>query len=257
MKWPCPRSIVVAVIILVLLYFYTIEKHILDGVAISGILAGLSFVIPGLKSYRGSLIVLFAYFTMVKIVYMIPFLEPWPMNLLAVGFLVWLIQLAVVRISKNKLDEARFSLKLSKWAWLSVLGVIVPTIGILSLYYWANPEVAQNFPMAEFTLWQWPLVIFAFAFINGFREEFLYRYVLQRTFSRDLGPVLGIFLASAVFGFIHFHQGFPRGVLGVFLTMLFASVVGLQQYYFRSFWLAWLTHALADACMAIIIVSTR
>jgi membrane protease YdiL (CAAX protease family) len=100
------------------------------------------------------------------------------------------------------------------------------------------------------------LAICGAALINGLGEELVYRFILQRAFIKSNSPAWAILMQAIAFGFLHYRNGFPQGWTGMLLTTLFGAAIGIQFFITRSITLAWVTHAIMDAIMFGIIVST-
>ncbi len=140
---------------------------------------------------------------------------------------------------------------------LFVVGIIALSVFVLSIYFVYNPDVADTFPLSQMPKYVVPFAILLMATINGLREEYLFRFILQRCLINRLNLFIAIFLQAFIFGLIHYQFGFPRGYLGVFLTTLFGIAVGFQYHHFRSFTLTWFTHSLVDFIMFAIILGSK
>ena len=106
-------------------------------------------------------------------------------------------------------------------------------------------------------VWAIPFVVVAIALINGLREEFYYRGLLQTLSSKTFSLWFIIFFQATAFGSLHFTHAFPQGWLGVAMTAAWGSLIALQYHFFRSTSLAWLTHSIADAVMFTVILTVR
>jgi hypothetical protein len=83
------------------------------------------------------------------------------------------------------------------------------------------------------------------------------RGLLQANSPKEAPAWFVIGAQAILFGTLHFKNAFPQGWLGVFLTGIWGAAIATQYRLFRSIALAWVTHAVADAVMFAIILSTR
>ncbi|MGZ3691015.1 MAG: CPBP family intramembrane glutamic endopeptidase [Pseudobdellovibrio sp.] len=180
------------------------------------------------------------------LIYPFPFISAWPINLYIVGFVSYLVLKKIGPVDFS----SRWSLKFSKQEWLSAAVIFVLSVTCLSVYFFNFRDVAQKFSLpAAVPPWAVPLTVILMAFINGIREEFVYRIVFQKTFLKSLSLSWSVILQALAFGLLHFEKGFPQGWIGVGLTFCFGLLMGAQYYWSRSAALAWLTHSVVDAAM--------
>ncbi len=234
-----------------------VAYHVYDRpwLALSGfvIFATGTFLVPVLAAIRASAAaVLISYFVLEVSKY-VPILGQWPLDFFLVFFAAFLL---IKRIFKTDFST-RWDLRFSRKEWFSVVIILVPTIGCLVWYYVRYPEIVSRFPLPKMSWWTAPIFVALAAAINGLREELLYRYFLQRIFTRSLAAPVAVLLQAVAFGFLHFQNGFPQGWVGVVLTSIFGLALGVQYYLFNSITLVWLTHSLADAIMFSIIIIFR
>ena len=183
---------------------------------------------------------------------LIPYVGSWPTDLFISGLVLWGIG-KILNID----FKGNWNLKFSKNQWSSVIGITTLSVAVLSIYFAYHPEVSKSFPLPTMPTYLIPFATLLMAIINGLREEFFFRFILQRCLSQNLHVYVAIILQALAFGLIHYEFGFPRGYLGVFLTTLFGILVGFQYHYFRSFTLTWFTHSLVDFIMFVIILMNR
>ena len=159
-------------------------------------------------------------------------------------------------IFKKPFGKLKWSFNFTKHEWASIFAINIPSIVVLLWYYSIHPEVSKTFPALDVPLWSLPFVIIVLAAINGLREELFYRGLVQ-TASNPSPTWFVIALQALLFGFLHYSNSFPQGWLGVGLTALWGSLIAVQYHWSKSIALAWVTHAMADACMVGIIIYTR
>ncbi len=205
------------------------------------------------KKFMLMMSLFFASFWLLEIPY--PFIGHlfWPID----QFLGALILFLGSKFFIHPKEPLSWSLRFSKRMVLSIVGIVVPSLICLILYFINHREVADKWPLPQMPLWAIPFAVVLIALINGLREEIYFRFTLQRYLTECLSPQLAILCASLVFGYMHYQGGFPAGGLGVFLTTLFGFLIGIQFYYFRSATLSWITHSVTDAVMFAIILLSK
>ena len=92
------------------------------------------------------------------------------------------------------------------------------------------------------------LCIPAFALLNAFAEEVVYRGVLQEAFSRTFGEKhwVTLVLPSAAFAAAHVAVGFPNGKVGYVMVLFYGLMLGYLRSRTRGILVPYLAHILAD-----------
>jgi len=187
---------------------------------------------------------------LVALVGLIPFML-WPWEYILIGFLLhyfWKKHLTYPEIGGWKFNTS--------WkALISIPMIVAPSILALTWFFKTHPQLAKQFTLPAMSPTILPFALIAIAIINGFREEFSYRFVVQKYLSGLVSVPTAILVQAMAFGFFHFHKGFPSGFAGVGLTLVFGLLMGAQYQLFKSKSLVWLTHTLVDFLMFLIIIS--
>lgn len=178
----------------------------------------------------------------------------WPVDLFIASTIFWFLVRKIGLLPDTKID---WKIPNNKFAILSVPAIVIPSLVCLLIYYRFYPEVANQWPLPEMPVWAIPLAVLTIALVNGLREEFYYRFLLQSTLVNKWSKFYGLLCTSVLFGYMHFSAGFPQGYWGVLLTSLFGFIIGLQYIYFESRVLTWATHSITDAVMFAVILMSR
>ncbi|MEU4360845.1 CPBP family intramembrane glutamic endopeptidase [Promicromonospora sp. NPDC023987] len=93
-----------------------------------------------------------------------------------------------------------------------------------------------------------------FSFVNAAAEEAAYNGVAQRAFGLDLGRVLAVVLAAAMFGASHWY-GFPNGWWGVLLATAYGLVLSVLRQVSHGLLLPWVAHVLADLTIVALLLT--
>jgi membrane protease YdiL (CAAX protease family) len=135
-----------------------------------------------------------------------------------------------------------------------VLSLITGLLATLALIVWAvwTDNLGAGDRMMGTSL-QYPFWIVLgvgipiFALINAVAEEVVYRGVLQEALTRTFdNAALIIFLQASAFAAAHVMTGFPNGIVGYFMVLLYGGVLGFLRFRTRGLLLPYLTHVLAD-----------
>lgn len=178
----------------------------------------------------------------------------WPVDLFIASAIFWFLVRKLRSLPDSKVE---WKIPNSKLAILSIPAIVIPSLVCLLIYYRFYPEVANQWPLPEMPAWAIPLVVLIIALVNGLREEFYFRFLLQSVLVNKWSKFYGLLCASVLFGYMHFSAGFPQGYWGVLLTSLFGFIIGLQYLHFKSRILTWATHSITDAVMFAVILISR
>ena len=142
--------------------------------------------------------------------------------------------------------------------WL--LAAIVPVSALaLVLWAWATGEDGSGFAayrriVADHGVVVMVLGALVFSSVNAAAEECAYNGVAQRAFGLDVGRVVAVVLAAAMFGASHWY-GFPNGWWGVLLASGYGLVLSALRQVSRGLLLPWAAHVLADLTIVAVLVT--
>jgi uncharacterized protein len=83
--------------------------------------------------------------------------------------------------------------------------------------------------LSQVPVWTLPLVAIAFATLNAFAEELLFRGIIQDALHGVMAPMPAIALQGVAFGAIHL-RGFPSGTAGVVLASGYGVALGVIRW---------------------------
>jgi uncharacterized protein len=119
----------------------------------------------------------------------------------------------------------------------------------------SSPSVAAAVGLLrEIPGWALPLVAIAFATLNAFAEELLFRGIVQGALHRVMAPMPAIVLQGIAFGAIHLY-GFPSGTTGVVLASGYGVALGVIRWRSGGLLAPWLTHVIADLAIVAMVVA--
>lgn len=94
-----------------------------------------------------------------------------------------------------------------------------------------------------------------FSMVNAAVEEVAYRGVLlsalRSAFATTIAAVIGQALA---FGILHFHAGFPRGIIGVLLAVVYGGMMAILRLRSDGMLAPWGAHVLTDMTIILILL---
>ncbi len=149
------------------------------------------------------------------------------------------------------------------WTWFADLGVIAIIYGVvlglfmygLSFFMTCSPRfmtpamisVLRNLRVM-FMNFTWPQII-VISILAGLGEEMLMRGLIQVYLQTLVSPVFAVFIASLIFGLMHFMS-----LAYVMLTFVGGLILGLAFYLSNSLLLVVIAHAVYDVCAFAMIV---
>jgi len=177
----------------------------------------------------------------------------WPLPGL-VGVAVYLVAHSLTREPGGHHAVLRLGRLTAADIWM-VVGVVVSSGAVLLLFSrLAPPRVGTG---ASFLTTLTPVSLVAagvaFAVVNAFVEEFLFRGAMMH----HLGPVLGGWTAVVVqalaFGMLHLN-GYPYGPAGVVLASVYGVLLGAIRLRSGGLLAPWIAHAVTDVVIFVLIV---
>lgn len=135
------------------------------------------------------------------------------------------------------------------WVLLYLTGVL--STGALILWAFWTKDLGAGLRMAQgfshYPTW----LVFAFgiplfALFNAFAEEIVYRGVLQEALLRVFSSPVAILLQASAFAAAHVASGFPNGVVGYVMTLVYGTMLGYVRVRTGGMLAPYLAHVLAD-----------
>ena len=182
-------------------------------------------------------------------------LPGWVFDLPAIGFLVpFLVSLLVVLI----IPRARLSLgwihagRIERVSWFLILiGSSLSTVALLLWAFWTDNLGVGEHMMASVAHLPPMLVLGVgipiFALINALAEEVTYRGVFQQGLGYAFEhPAIVILLQATAFAAAHVRGGFPNGLAGYVMVVVYGSLLGYLRHRSKGLLAPYLTHVLGD-----------
>ncbi len=213
------------------------------------VLAALTLLLPLAITCRAIYAVHIALLALVwvSLVGFIPFFRLWPLNILVplavYGGAVMLsppLRQSVGWLRTGRSDrDARV---------LIVATVVVSGVALVAWTVLTNPDLEHHLALVpDFPLWAYPLVAVAFAVVNAAMEEVIFRGVMMEALDSALGDGYWSIGTQAVsFAALHYLAGFPSGVLGFFMVLVYGVMLGVIRRRSKGLLAPWVAHVTTD-----------
>ena len=190
----------------------------------------------------------------VALPYLLPSLPTWPYLLLIPLFCYAAVVLAVpsLRTSLGWLRPGRVT------GAIVLFALTIAVMSGIALYAWyrvLTPDLTihlGHFP--DMPVWLFPLAGLGFSLGNAALEELVYRGVIMQTLDSAAGPGLVSLAGQAwLFGALHYREGFPSGVVGLAMTVIYGIMLGALRRRSEGMVAPWMAHVAADVVIFIIL----
>jgi membrane protease YdiL (CAAX protease family) len=183
-----------------------------------------------------------------------PLLRTWPFHLLVTAMLYLIVTLSLPRM-RTALTWLRPG-RLNRPVAFAVIATSLVSAG--ALYGWyklLNPDLAvhlEHIPAMPASLL--PLAGLGFACGNAALEELAFRGVVMQAFESAVGAGwTALCCQAALFGAMHFRQGFPNHAWGLAMTFVYGIMLGALRRQSQGMIAPWLAHVCADSAIFIIL----
>lgn len=186
----------------------------------------------------------------------VPSFRLWPLSIL-MPLVVYASVVALVpalRHSVGWLRLGRFGADVRR---LIVIAVVVSGVALVVWTVLEKPDLNHHLALIpRMPLWVYPFAAIGFAFFNAAMEEVIFRGIMMEALDSAIGEGFWSVGAQAVsFAALHFLAGFPNGLLGFVMVLLYGFMLGIVRWRSRGMLASWITHVVADiAIFAILAV---
>ena len=124
-------------------------------------------------------------------------------------------------------------------------------VSIAALILWTmltQPDLRRHLALLKaIPFWAYPFVAIGFAFLNAAMEEAVFRGIMLEALDSALGERGGsISLQAVSFAAFHYPSGFPNGVLGFLMVLVYGVMLGLIRRRSEGMIAPWVAHVAAD-----------
>jgi membrane protease YdiL (CAAX protease family) len=185
-----------------------------------------------------------------------PLLRTWPFHLLLATMFYFFIVLSFPRMRRGLvwLRPGRLNRPV-------IFGIIATSlVSAGALYGWyrlLKPDLAihlAHIPAMPASLL--PLAGLGFACGNAALEELAFRGVVLQAFESAAGyGWTSLCCQAALFGAMHFREGFPNRAWGLAMTFIYGLMLGVLRRQSRGMLAPWLAHVCADSAIFVILAA--
>jgi membrane protease YdiL (CAAX protease family) len=255
---PPPRSSTFGAVLLILLIFLfgLYQTHPLPASVQPWVPGVILLLLPFSMASRNIYTIHFNVF--IVCYYLMRFLPRFPLypfsNLTFLLLYVFMVMLIPqLRGSVGWLRTGKFDATV--WT-LVVVTIVVPIIALMLWVHFLSPNLGRYGPMVpKFPFWLIALYAVANAAFNAVLEETIWRGVMLEALDSVLGPGVWALLIQAVsFGAAHYRTGFPNGIVGDAMAVVFGIMLGIIRRKSRGILADWIAHTAVDAAIFTMIV---
>jgi membrane protease YdiL (CAAX protease family) len=132
---------------------------------------------------------------------------------------------------------------------------VVASIALVAWWKLTSPDLSDlrgRLPAVHPALLVAGAVVFSMA--NALAEEAMWRGLITDALARTIAiPAVVLVIQAASFGFVH-YRGFPRGLTGVGLAMIYGLMMGELRRRSDGLLVPWLAHIIADLTIVAVVV---
>lgn len=147
--------------------------------------------------------------------------------------------------------------KFDRTVWTLVgITIVVPIIALLLWVHFLSPDLGRYSGMVpNYPLWMIALYAVGNAAFNAMLEETIWRGVMLEALDSGLGAgVCALLIQSVSFAAAHYRFGFPNGVVGSAMVLVFGMMLGVIRRQSRGIIGCWIAHTFVDAAIFTMIV---
>jgi membrane protease YdiL (CAAX protease family) len=147
--------------------------------------------------------------------------------------------------------------KFDKTVWkLILITIIVPVAALIIWVHFLSPNLSRYVGMVpNDPLWMLMFYAIANATFNAALEEITWRGVMLEALDSAFGPGwCALLIQSLSFAVAHYRNGFPNGIVGSAMVVIFGLMTGLIRRKSKGIVAGWLAHAAVDATIFCLIL---
>ena len=177
----------------------------------------------------------------------IPLFQLWPLSILTplivYGFLVSLTP--QLRHSIGWVRRGGINSDVLK---LIVATVIISAVALVGWVILTEPDIEHHLALIpELPIWAYPFAGIGFAIFNAVMEEAIFRGIVMESLDSALGDGFwSIGIQAIPFAALHYLAGFPNGVLGFIMVLLYGVMLGTIRRLSKGMLAPLIAHVAAD-----------
>jgi membrane protease YdiL (CAAX protease family) len=187
----------------------------------------------------------FVFVLIVALVWSIPAASSWPVLWIA-PLAAYLLIVAFVPLLRRSFRLWRFGKVTSKSVVAAVVLAVLSCGVLVAFHYFLKPDLSRyagRLPIDA--MGGVVLAGFVFAVVNAAFEEIFFRGILFGAIEPDWGNTAAVLITAVAFGYGHM-EGYPPGIVGAILAVVYGLALGILRAYTGGIGLCFLAHAVAD-----------
>ena len=176
-----------------------------------------------------------------------PLFQIWPLTILgplviygAITFFIPQLRHSIGWIRLGKINR--------KVAILIIATVIVSSFSLIGWVVLIKPDIKHHLALVpELPFWAYPFAGIGFALLNSVMEEAIFRGIFMEAIDSALGAgYWSICIQAVPFAALHYIAGFPNGMLGFILVLVYGVVLGAIRRISKGIFAPVIAHFAAD-----------
>jgi membrane protease YdiL (CAAX protease family) len=210
------------------------------------LLAGLLSLAIIRKTVYALHVALFA-FLWILLVKLIPLFQVCPLSILAPLVLYVAVAIIVPQLRHSIGWIQRGSIN-SESLKLIVFTVVISAVALIAWVLLSKPDIEHHLALIpELPFWAYPLAGIGFAIFNAAMEEAIFRGIIMEALDSALGAgYWSVGIQTVSFAALHYLAGFPSGVLGFFLVLVYGIILGIIRRLSKGMLASLVAHIAAD-----------
>lgn len=185
----------------------------------------------------------------------VPLFQIWPFRILA-PLVIYAGTAAIIpqlRHSIGWIRKGGFDGDVLK---LMVFTAVISALALIGWVALTKPDLGRHLRLVPHgPFWIYPFVGIWFAIFNAAMEEAIFRGIVMEAIESAFGPgYLSIGIQAIPFAAIHYIAGFPNGLIGVAMVLVYGVLLGAVRRLSQGIAAPFITHVAADLTIFSILV---
>jgi uncharacterized protein len=176
-----------------------------------------------------------------------PLFRIWPFTLLGPVVIYGALAVSIPQL-RHSIGWIRLGKINSKAKKLIIATVIVSSLALIGWVILRKPDIAHHLALfPELPFWAYPFAGIGFALLNSVMEEAVFRGIFMEAIDSALGAgYWSVFVQAVPFAALHYIAGFPNGVLGVLMVLIYGVMLGAIRRISKGIFAPVIAHSAAD-----------
>lgn len=171
----------------------------------------------------------------------------WPLSILT-PLLIYILIIGMVPSLRRSIHWHKMGRIDLKVAALATATIILSALALVGWVIWVQPDIKHHMALVpELPLWVYPFAGLGFSLSNAVMEEVAFRGIVMEALDSAVGiGIRSIVIQAVPFASYHYLAGFPNGLLGFFMVLVYGGMLGAIRRYSQGMLAPVITHIGAD-----------